>query len=114
MQSKKQLILLVLNELHANSDENNPLTQVEIAKNLSGDKFVCDRKTVCRNIKFLQEMGYPIKKTGKGFYFEKEFSLGDIAFIKDAVLGAEGRTIEEKKELSEKVSEALTKLYARR
>ena len=62
MKSKKQLILLVLNELNANSDENTPLTQSQIARNISGEKFVCDRKTVCRNIKFLQEMGYRIKK----------------------------------------------------
>jgi biotin operon repressor len=73
MQSKKQLILLVLNELNVNSDEKHPLTQTQIAKNLSGKKYTCERKTVCRNIKFLQEMGYPIKKTGKGFYLDKVF-----------------------------------------
>ena len=65
MESKKQLILLVLNELSANSDENHPLTQTQIAKNISGKKYVCDRKTVCRNIKFLIDMGYRIKKKRK-------------------------------------------------
>lgn len=44
MQPKKQLILLVLNELNANSDETHPLTQTQIAKNLSGEKYTCDRK----------------------------------------------------------------------
>lgn len=42
MQSKKQLILLVLNELNTNSDADHPLTQTQIAKNLSGEKYTCD------------------------------------------------------------------------
>lgn len=113
MQSKKQLILLILNELNANSDQNHPLTQTQIARNLSGEKFKCDRKTVCRNIKFLQEMGYPIKKSSKGFYFDKTFSAQDIAFIKAAIISAEGKLDEEKEALSNKVADVLTKLYRR-
>lgn len=42
MQSKKQLILLVLNELNTNSDADHPLTQTQIAKNLSSEKYTCD------------------------------------------------------------------------
>ena len=56
MQPKKQLILLVLNELNINSDKEHPLTQIQIAENLSGEQFTCDRKTVCRNIKFLKDI----------------------------------------------------------
>ena len=35
MQSKKQLILLILNELNVNSDEKRPLSQTNIAKTLA-------------------------------------------------------------------------------
>ena len=109
MQPKKQLILLVLNELNANTDENHPLTQTQIAKNLSGEKYTCDRKTVCRNIKFLKDMGYPIKKSKRGFYFDKVFSAEDIAFVKEAIFSAEGKSDSEKNEIARKVVDILTK-----
>ena len=113
MQPKKQLILLVLNELNANTDKNHPLSQTQIAKNLSGEKYTCDRKTVCRNIKFLQEMGYPIKKSGKGFYFDKAFSVDDIAFVKAAIFSADGRSESEKENIAKKVADILIKQYRR-
>ena len=113
MQSKKQLILLVLNELNVNSDEKHPLTQTQIAENLSGKKYTCERKTVCRNIKFLQEMGYPIKKTGKGFYLDKVFDVDDVAFVKAAILSADGKSEYEKMEIANMVADVLTKQYRR-
>ncbi len=109
MPSKKQLILCVWNLLNNETDKNNPLTQVELVKRISGEKYSCDRKTVCRNIKFLQEMGYPIKKTNQGFYMEKTFSLEDIAFIKTAILFADGKSEEEKLKLASSVVNVLTK-----
>ena len=113
MQSKKQLILLVLNELNTNSDADHPLTQTQIAKNLSSEKYTCDRKTVCRNIKFLQEMGYPIKKSNRGFYFDKTFSVEDIDFVKAAIFSAKGKSEYEKDEIAKKVVDVLTKQYRR-
>lgn len=116
MESKKQLILLVLNELSTNSDANHPLTQTQIAKNISGKQFVCDRKTVCRNIKFLIDMGYRIKKKekNKGFYMENRlFSLDEIDFIGTAILDAEGKSLIEKIELSKRVTDLLNKMYKR-
>ena len=115
-QSKKQLILLVLNELSAFTDEDHPLTQAQIARNLSGEKFTCDRKTVCRNIKFLKEMGYPIVKKEKngGFYMDKKmFSVEDVDFIRSAILSAEGKTKEEKEALAKSVTDILNKMYRR-
>ena len=114
MKPKKQIILLVLNELNANSDENHPLTQTQIAKNISGEKFVCDRKTVCRNIKFLIDMGYPIikKEKNKGFYMDKRlFSVDELNFIKTAILNAQSKEMAEKVEISQKVTNILNKMY---
>ena len=113
MQSKKQLILWVLNVLNNESDENNPITQTKIADIIS-DIYPCDRKTVCRNIKFLQEMGYPIKKTSKGFYMERRvFSVEEINFIKAAIMKSTGKDAIEKAALAEKVSKILSKMYKR-
>ena len=113
MQSKKQLILWVLNVLNNESDENNPITQTKIADVIS-DMYPCDRKTVSRNIKFLQEMGYPIKKTSKGFYMERRvFSIEEVSFIKAAIIESTGKDDAEKAALAEKVSEVLSKMYQR-
>ena len=103
MEKKKQLILLVLKILETESDANHPLTQTEIAKTIS-DVYPCDRKTVGRNIKYLCEMGYPIIKTGKGFYMDrKAFSVDEIEFIISAVMNSKGKRIDEKKELTDKI-----------
>ena len=113
MQSKKQLILWVLNVLNNESDANNPITQTKIADVIS-NMYPCDRKTVSRNIKFLQEMGYPIKKTGKGFYIERRvFSIEEINFIKAAIMESTSKDDAEKVALAEKVSEILSKMYQR-
>ena len=113
MQSKKQLILWVLNVLNNESDANTPITQTKIADIIS-DMFPCDRKTVSRNIKFLQEMGYPIKKTRKGFYMERRvFSIEEINFIKSAILESKRKDDTEKAVLAEKVSDILNKMYQR-
>ncbi len=112
MQSKKQLILWVLNLLNNETDEMHPITQIEIAKIIS-KKYPCDRKTVCRNIKFLQEMGYPIMKTARGFYIKKVFSLEDIDFVKATILSADTKEEHEKNEIANKVVDSLTKIYRR-
>ena len=113
MQSKKQLILWVLNVLNNESDENTPITQTKIADIIS-DMYPYDRKTVSRNIKFLQEMGYPIKKTSKGFYMERRvFSVEEVNFIKAAIMNSTGKDDTEKAMLVEKVSEVLSKMYQR-
>ena len=99
--------------LNNETDINNPITQTELAKIISDETFSCDRKTVCRNIKFLQEMGYPIKKTKQGFYLDKQISVEDIAFVKAAILSAKGKSDVEKEELSNNVASILARQYRR-
>lgn len=111
MRPKKQLILWVLNLLNNESDEAHPITQTKLADLISA-LYPCDRKTVGRNIKFLQEMGYPIKKTSRGFYMERKlFSAMEISFIKAAILGAAGMEEAEKAALAERVSAIIGRLY---
>ena len=114
MKSKKQLILWVLNILNSESDERHPITQTKIAEIIS-DMYPCDRKTVSRNIKFLKDMGYPINKSSKGFYIErKTFAVDEVEFVKSAIMTASGKSESEKAELSQRVADALSKLYQRR
>lgn len=112
MERKKQLILLVLKLLEANSDENHPLTQIAITKMIS-DVYPCDRKTVGRNIKFLIEIGYPIVKTTKGFYMKnKVFSVDEIVFVKEAIMASKDMDIGKRQELANQVVECISKRYS--
>lgn len=111
MREKKYLILLVLKILENESDENHPLTQSKIAQEIS-DIFPCDRKTVGRNIRFLMKVGYPIKKTSKGFYLDgKKFAVEEIDFILDAVRAATWKNETEKDAIIRRLSDILVKIY---
>ena len=107
---KKHLIILILKILETCSDEDNPLTQVQIT-NLISEQYPCDRKTVGRNIKFLKEIGYPIVKTSVGFYMDNQtFSREEIAFVIQAVRASEGSNIN-KEDLCQRLSASLSRYY---
>lgn len=109
--AKKYLIVLILRILETDTDVNNTITQMKIAEDIS-KVYPCDRKTVGRNIQYLQRLGYPIKKTTKGFYMDKKlFSLEDISFIKDSIMLSQGKTEAEKQELLKKLIPIVTKQY---
>lgn len=71
--AKKSSILYVLNIIKLYSSEEHPVSQSAICNFLNEINIPCDRKTVGRNIEYLQQFGYPIVKVpGKGFYIDKE------------------------------------------
>ena len=71
--AKKVIILYVLNIIKLYSSKEYPVSQTAICNFLNDIHVLCDRKTVGRNIAYLQKFGYPIKKVnGKGFYLDRE------------------------------------------
>lgn len=103
MENKKYLIVLILKILESFTDSSNVLTQIEMANQIS-QVYPCDRKTVGRNIKFLQKIGYPIVKTSKGFYMDKKaFSINEINYIIAAIESAGGTDDINKAELINKI-----------
>ena len=71
--AKKAIILYVLNIIKRYSSEENPIRQTAICLYLNDIGVPCDRKTVGRNVAYLREFGYPIKKiAGKGYFLDKE------------------------------------------
>ena len=70
--AKKTIILYVLNIIKLYSSEEYPVSQTAICNYLNDINVLCDRKTVGRNIAYLQKFGYPIVKiNGKGYYLDK-------------------------------------------
>ena len=70
--AKKVIILYVLNVLRVASSIDTPVTQTTICNYLNDISIPCDRKTVGRNIQYLCDFGYPIKRVGKGYYLDKD------------------------------------------
>ncbi|MBE5733213.1 MAG: hypothetical protein E7353_09345 [Clostridiales bacterium] len=110
MERKKYLILLILKILESNTDEKHPMKQKEVVDMISS-AMPCDRKTVARNIKFLQEVGYPIEKCKQGYYVkQRRFSLTEIDFIKNAINSAPQASGVDKDKLLNKLTNALIKM----
>ncbi len=109
--TKKYLIVLVLRILESKTDAEHPITQTQIAREIS-ELYPCDRKTVGRNIQFLQKLNYPIVKTSKGFYMDNMvFSVSDRQFVETAILASDLRSNEEKAELLKKLSSLMSHKY---
>ena len=65
--AKKTIILYVLNIIKLYSSEEYPVNQTDICNYLNDIHVSCDRKTVGRNIAYLQEFGYPKRLMAKAF-----------------------------------------------
>ena len=112
MESKKQIIVLVLRILETESDRSHPITQIKIADIIS-QKYPCDRKTVGRNIAFLKELGYPIVKAPKGYYMDKRcFSREEVSFLIELVKNSETDAVD-KNNLCDRLFECLSRYYVR-
>lgn len=68
--AKKIIIVYVLNILKLYSSELTPITQTTICNYLNDIGIPCDRKTIGRNIEYLMDFGYPIRRVGAGYYID--------------------------------------------
>ena len=72
---KKTVIVHILRILYAYTSFEYPATQTAIVNYLNDVGIACSRKTVGRNLKYLVEIGVPIKrKCSKrgGYYYDFE------------------------------------------
>lgn len=104
-QVKKLYILYILEILRKYSDSDHPLMQKEIIEIMERDFGVaCERKAVSRNLGDLQDMGYEIRHTKKGWFLAgRQFADGELRLLVDSVMAS--RHIPEKQagELIEKL-----------
>ena len=68
----KGIIVHVLRVLYCYTSKEHLVTQTHIAQYLNDIRIPCDRKTVGRNLKYLMDMGLPIVRTGRGYYYDME------------------------------------------
>ena len=111
MVNKKCSILLVLFLLEAEGDYKNPISQSRLAEILTSDGFHCDRKTVGRDIRALQSMGYPIKKVARGYLMEcKRYTADEVRHVTSCILDRDAEGID-KTDLAFRVSRTLGHSY---
>ena len=66
-------MLYVLNVIKLYASAEYPVSQTAICRYLNEIGIPCDRKTVGRNVRYLQEFGYPIVHIPvKGYYLDRE------------------------------------------
>ena len=70
--AKKTIILYVLKMLQECSSKDRPITQLQMTHVLNSMGIPCERRTIGRNIDYLTDFGFKIKKIkGGGCYIEK-------------------------------------------
>ena len=111
--AKKMLNILILKVLKEHSDIDHPLTQNEIVKFIEDDYGVtCERHAVSRNISGLQELGYDIIDTGKGYYITEEiFEDAELVMLIDSIIFSKNISHVQKKRLIEKLKKLGNKYF---
>ena len=104
--NKEKLCLLkMLQIFRKNSDQDHPITLLEVGKLLEQEGLSCSRKTLGRDLKALKDAGYDfIKSNGsnqRGFYLAESssFETAEVRVLMDAVLSAPFITEEWTKQL---------------
>ena len=131
---KKELIMHILNIMRRHTDKDHTLSQHRIQELVKSEHDMdIDRKTVRRNLSKLMEVGYPIRFQGSdddageitrigkngakqtirtNWYYDHEFENGELSFLIDSVLLADGLPKKHRQDLIRKL-EALTSRHFR-
>ena len=102
--------LLKLMELfRQETDEHNPMLATAICEKLAARGVPCDRRTLSRDIKVLNENGYEVMSTmighEKAYYVvDRSFDVPEIKILIDAVQAASFVTEKKSTELVEKIA----------
>ncbi|MBR2617277.1 MAG: WYL domain-containing protein, partial [Clostridia bacterium] len=105
LEPKKLLILRILQILTERTDGEHRLRQAEIQEILRKEFYIdIDRRTVRRNIEFLQEAGYDIVLERQGAYLAcRNFEVGELRLLIDSVLANRNVCSAHTKDLVEKL-----------
>lgn len=95
--------------LRQESDEQHPLTTVQICDYMTKCDIPCDRRVVSRDVDILNELGIEVLETWvgkkKGYYVaERSFSAPEIKILIDAVQAASFITEKKSDELIDKLA----------
>lgn len=103
----KKRLLLILELLHKSTDEDHPISTVEIVEFLNKKGITIDRKTLSSDIKLLTDMDYDIvtikSSPNKYFWGNRTFEIPELKMLIDAVSSARFITRKKSNDLIEKI-----------
>lgn len=104
--------MLILEILRKYSDENHPLTQQEIIRQLNRNYGMeCDRRSVRNNVTYLKELGYDIS-TDKGYrLMDREFDDAELRILIDSVLFSKSISTRQAKSLIRKLQDLASTFF---
>lgn len=104
----KKRLLLILELLYKETDEENPVSTVEIMECLENKGITIDRKTLASDIQLLTDMDYDIvtikSSPNKYFWGNRTFEIPELKMLIDAVSSARFITKKKSKVLIEKIA----------
>ena len=106
---QKIKLLKIMEILRQETDEEHPMTKVELASRLVAMNVSCSPRSLIRDIKLLNEQGYEIMERlmghEKGYYVcDRSFSVPELKILIDAVQAASFVTEKKTGELLDKIA----------
>ena len=106
---QKIKLLKIMEILRQETDEDHPMTKVELAARLVAMNVSCSPRLLIRDIKLLNEQGYEIMERlighEKGYYVcDRSFSVPELKILIDAVQAASFVTDKKTGELIDKIA----------
>lgn len=106
---QKIKLLKLLELLRQETDEEHPMTTNEICERLAAMHISCDRRTLAKDIRMLNEQGYEVESCAvgkaKGFFIaDRSFSVPELKMLIDAVQGSNLITDKKTEELIAKIA----------
>ncbi len=106
---QKIKLLKIMEILRQETDEEHPITKVELAARLVAMNVSCSPRSLIRDIKLLNEQGYEIMERLMGhekgyFVCDRSFSVPELKILIDAVQAASFVTEKKTAELIDKIA----------
>ena len=106
---QKIKLLKIMEILRQETDEEHPMTKVELASRLVAMNISCSPRSLVRDIKLLNEQGYEIMERLMGhekgyFVCDRSFSVPELKILIDAVQAASFVTDKKTGELIDKIA----------
>lgn len=106
---QKIKLLKIYEMLRQETDEQHPMKTHEICERLSAQGISCDRRTLAKDMKLLNEQGFEVMHHlighEKAYYIEdRSFSIPELKILMDAVQAASFITDKKSKELISKIA----------